>query len=256
MLDNDDDDDGALTDTDIEDGDSDGDDEDTETIFVNIVDNQVGTNINSSDTNEDETTNDDKIIRTVDHKNPIRYAKLPNLEVTMDEDNYDRLPPQQKQTFLWKAKDKRKHKDYKWDTVYNTEGRLAREQVIPNIPSPSRKARNAKSVEEIFEEFITNEVITNITDLTNAKVQLFTEQNPTWINSDKYSYVKPTTSEEIRVLLELMFIRGVMKQNLRNIHKVCFHKSSNPIYEATMGINRFKFLVRCIQLDDFTTRPQ
>ena len=86
MLDNDDDDDGALTDTDIEDGDSDGDDEDTETIFVNIVDNQVGTNINSSDTNEDETTNDDKIIRTVDHKNPIRYAKLPNLEVTMDED--------------------------------------------------------------------------------------------------------------------------------------------------------------------------
>ena len=62
MLDNDDEDDGALTDTDIEDGDSDDDDEDTETIFVNIVDNKVGTNINLSDTNEDETTNDDQII--------------------------------------------------------------------------------------------------------------------------------------------------------------------------------------------------
>ena len=99
-------------------------------------------------------------------------------------------------------------------------------------------------------------MITNITDLTNAKVQLFTEQNPTWINSETYSYVKPTTSEEIRVLLELMFIRGAMKQNLRNIHKVYFHKSSNPIYKTTMGINRFKLLVRCIQLDGFTTRPQ
>ena len=77
MLDNDDDDDGALTDTDIEDGDSDDDDEDTETNFVNIVDNEVGTNINSSDTNEDETTNDDEIIRTVDHNDPIRCAKLP-----------------------------------------------------------------------------------------------------------------------------------------------------------------------------------
>ena len=34
----------------------------------------------------------------------------------MNEDNYDRLSPQRKQSFLWKAKDKRKHKDYKWET--------------------------------------------------------------------------------------------------------------------------------------------
>ena len=39
----------------------------------------------------------------------------------MNEDNYDRLPPQRKQTFLWKDKDKQNHKDYKWHTVYNTE---------------------------------------------------------------------------------------------------------------------------------------
>ena len=102
----------------------------------------------------------------------------------MNQDNYDRLPPQQKQTFLWKAKDKRKHKDYKWDTVYNTEGRLAREQIIPNRPGPSRKIRNAKSIEEFFGEFITNEIINNITDLKNTKIQLFAEQNPTWNNSD------------------------------------------------------------------------
>ena len=166
-------------------------------------------------TNEDKTTNDDNIIQTVDHNNPIRRAKLPKLEETMNENNYDRLPPQRKQTYLWKAKDKQKHKDYKWDTVYNTEGRLAREQIIPNRPGASRKARSAKSIEEFFGEFITNEMI-NITDLTNAKIQLFTEQNPTWNDSDKFSCVKPTTSKEIRVLLELIleFIRAVMKQNL------------------------------------------
>ena len=119
----------------------------------------------------------------------------------MNEDNCDRLPPQQKQTFLWKAKDKRKHKDYKWNTVYNTEGRHAREQIIPNRPDPSRKGRNAKSIEELFGKFITNEMINNITDLTNATIQLFTEQNPTWNDSDKYPDIKPTTSEEIRALL-------------------------------------------------------
>ena len=95
MLDNDDDDDGALADTNIEDGDSDDDDdEDTETNFVNIVDNEVGTNINSSDTYKDETTNDGEFIRNADHNKPIRCAKLPNLEETMNEDNYDRLTTQ------------------------------------------------------------------------------------------------------------------------------------------------------------------
>ena len=110
--------DGALADADIYIyPDSDHDDEDTETSFVNIADNEVRTNKKSSDNNEDETTNDDEIIRTVDHNNPIRCTELPNLEETLNEDNYDRLPLQRKQTFLWKAKDKRKQKDYKLDTV-------------------------------------------------------------------------------------------------------------------------------------------
>ena len=66
ILDNDDEDDddvdvSALADTYIQDGNSDDDHEDTETNFVIIVDNDVGTIINSSDSNEDETTNDDKV---------------------------------------------------------------------------------------------------------------------------------------------------------------------------------------------------
>ena len=66
ILDNDDEDDddddvSALADTYIQDGNSDDDHEDTETNFVNIVDNNVGTIINSSDSNEDETTNDDEV---------------------------------------------------------------------------------------------------------------------------------------------------------------------------------------------------
>ena len=92
--------------------------------------------------------------------------------------------------------------------------------------------------------------------MTNPKIQVFTEQNPTCNGSDKHLYIKPTTSEEIRGLLGLMFIGGVMKQKLRNIYTDYFHKSSNPIYKATMGINCFKFLVRCIQFDNFTARPK
>ena len=42
-----------------------------------------------------------------------------------------------------------RNKEYKWD-IYNAEGTLAREQIIPNRPGPYRKARNAKSIEELF----------------------------------------------------------------------------------------------------------
>ena len=79
----------------------------------------------------------------------------------MIEDNYDRLQSEQKETSLWKAKDKRKYKDYKWDTVYNTEGRLAIEEIIPNSSGPSRRIRNTKSVEKLFGEFITREMMKN-----------------------------------------------------------------------------------------------
>ena len=77
----------------------------------------------------------------------------------MNEDNYDRLPSQRKETFPWKAKDKRKYKIYKWDTVYNTEGRSAIEEIISNSSGSSRRIRNAKSVENLFGEFITREMM-------------------------------------------------------------------------------------------------
>ena len=77
----------------------------------------------------------------------------------MNEDSHDRLTPQRKETSLWKAKDKRKYKDCKWDTVYNTEGRLAIEEIIPNSSGPSRRIRNAKSIEKLFGEFIAREMM-------------------------------------------------------------------------------------------------
>ena len=48
--------------------------------------------------------------------------------------------------------------DCKWDTVYNTEGRLAVEEIIPNSSGPSRRIRNAKSIEKLFGEFIAREM--------------------------------------------------------------------------------------------------
>ena len=72
----------------------------------------------------------------------------------MNQDNYDRLPVQRERTFLWKAKDKRKHKDYKWDIVYNTGRRLAREQTIPNRPGPSKNPETQNPLKRFSENLL------------------------------------------------------------------------------------------------------
>ena len=124
-----DNDDGALSDMSIDDvSDYDGVSDDEIPAVVNAVD--------ESD-EEDDTT------RTVDRniqQNRTRKHILKDLEDTMDETNYDRLPPQEPKTFLWKAKDPRKNKDYKWETVFNVEGRTGRENVILNRPGPTVRA--------------------------------------------------------------------------------------------------------------------
>ena len=60
-----------------------------------------------------------------------RKNNLKNLEEVMDKSNYDRLPPQEPQTFTW-AQKKGNGRSY--------EGRHGQEQVIRNAPRPSRRA--------------------------------------------------------------------------------------------------------------------
>ena len=87
---------------------------------------------------EDDTT------RTVDQniqQKQTRKDILKYLEGTMDETNYNRLPPQEPKTFLRKATNPRKNKDHKWETIFNIEGRTSCENVIPNRPGPIVRAR-------------------------------------------------------------------------------------------------------------------
>ena len=69
------DDDGALNGTDIEYGDCNNDDEEAETSFGIIVNNNVGTNILSHHSYEEEITNGDGNIENNDHNYPVQNYK-------------------------------------------------------------------------------------------------------------------------------------------------------------------------------------
>ena len=223
--------------------------------YDDVSDDEIPAVVNAVDESDEE----DDTTRTVDRniqQNRTRKHILKDLEDTMDETNYDRLPPQEPKTFLWKAKDPRKNKDYKWETVFNVEGRTGRENVIPNRPGPRVRARQAESLTDLFSGYITEEMVILVRDCTNAKISKIKETKPEISESDKHTYLKETTNEEIRAFFGLLFIRGALKQNLRSTNKLFHHKSSNSCFKATMSLNRFKFLVATMQFDNSEDRQE
>ena len=106
-----------------------------------------------------------------------------------------------------------------------------------------------------FELFFIENMIKQITDNTNKKIDAFLEKYGEKIESDdKLTHVKSTNPNEIRAFLGLFYLRGAMKLNLRNIHDVFYHKSSNVSFRATMSRKRFSFLCLVTQFDDASTR--
>ena len=93
-------------------------------------------------------------------------------------------------------------RDYKWEILYNTELRRANEQIIRNRPGPSNEAKNAKTIEDLFAEIVTNDMKNNITSFTNIKIQFMTAQQPSWNDSDKYSHVKQLLVKRFELYLD------------------------------------------------------
>ena len=170
----------------------------------------------------------------------------------MDENNYDMVPHQPEETYEWTSKDKKKKK-YSWNTVVGNEGRRGNEQIIRNKPGPSRRAQAAKSRTELFDLFITEEMIESIVIHTNAKINQVRESND-YARSSKNPYYKVTDIMEIRALFGLIYLRGAIRQNFKNLSDVWWHRSSSSIFSSTMSRNRFYFLLAVLHFDDYTNR--
>ena len=210
----------------------------------------------SADASSDEDDSDD--VRRVRHRR-VRKNLLATLEDTINEINYDSLPPQAPKTFNYISSDKKT--TYIWKTDGNaSQGRRNNANIFRNQPGPSRFVKtNHPNITpiEAFELFITEDMIRDITSLTNSKIEQFlTRYDANLPKNNKLSHVKVTNDTEVRAFLGLMYIKGALKLNLRNTMDIFYHRSSNISFRATMSRNRFALLCRFIQFDDATTREE
>jgi len=119
----------------------------------------------------------------------------------------------------------------------------------------THKTTENLSISEIFKKIMSNEIIDIIVRCTNKKaLATFEEYNKN--NSEKDPCVwKNITSQELYAFLGVLICAGANNSNIDHINEMC-KSSSFPLYRATMGINRFKSILRFIRFDDFNTRQQ
>ena len=248
--------DGNLTESDIESFEGSGDEEIYEMgNEVGIAEEDSGEEGEEGEVGNGSASEDEDEQERVPLRREMRKQIFKNLDDRLDDTNYDDLPAQEDETYVYVSRDKKT--TVTWKTNQVTTGRMPSRNVIRNRPGATSLTRNAKTPVKAWQLFITNRMIEAITLFTNKRIDDFRERFQELLEqSNKYAYYERTNENEIRALLGLFYLRGALKLNLRKTNDVFYHKSSNDVFSATMNVKRFQFLCRFLAFDDFTTRRE
>ncbi len=190
----------------------------------------------------------------VPHK--IRYKSLD--EVT-DLDKYDPLPlPEVNERVAYNTKDGKN--EIAWNSRKqnrNGRGRAVNHNVIVGREGPRGVARDANTEVKAWNLFINNEMLELIIKGTNDKITDFREKfNDRLERSNKYAHSKLADITEVRAVLGIMYLRAAKHLNLQSTKDVFHHESALVIFQSTMSVNRFLFLVRMFSFDDKETQKE
>ena len=72
----------------------------------------------------------------------------------------------------------------------------------------------------------------------------------------EYDIISWNIINEIRALIGLFYLRGVLDQNLHSVKDLFYLNSSCDVFAATMNYMRFYFLSQMVQFDDKETRAE
>ena len=118
-------------------------------------------------------------------------------------------------------------------------------------PGPTQQASQADTPEKCFSLFFLDEVISEIVQWTNQKIDTealkYKQQTAT---------LQRTTAEEIRAMLGVLIFSGYRRDNHLSTKDVWSPTFGANFYRAAMSEARFTFLLNCIRFDDFHTREQ
>ena len=222
-------------------GDDDGDD-------TNVEERQDDPNLDSDASDTEETLS-----------TPVRRKQkfTSGLDVT-DIDNFDAIPEQVDEKFVWsnKAGERIEWTTRKQNSTTNPTRRgrrPARDLPQPGGPTAYARAR-ATTPGTLWTAMMTDETLLKIVNYTNQKITMLRAILGDRLVANKTTFCGLTSLVEVRAWFGLLYIRGALQLNLRLVDDVWYHETANNLFSATMSRKRFTLLSRIITFDDFSTR--
>lgn len=121
--------------------------------------------------------------------------------------------------------------------------------IVLHLPGVKGPARDAKSILEAWKLFFPDVVIEDITHHTNIRLRKIRQ------NYQRESDVLDTNAEEIKALLGLLYMAGVLRSSHLNVSDLWTTDGTAPeIFRMVMSYKRFYLLLRALRFDDEATR--
>nr|CAI5831227.1 unnamed protein product [Callosobruchus analis] len=140
--------------------------------------------------------------------------------------------------------------DYRWTTeVPERRGRLQSKNLVVHLPGIKGKAKDATNILEFWNVLLDDEILSVIVTHTNQEIVRKTQNI-----ANLQSYQDPTTIVEIKALIGLLYKAGVKRNSGLNVFELWSLRDGESIFRMTMPLNRFKFLISALRLDDKSTR--
>lgn len=135
--------------------------------------------------------------------------------------------------------------NFEWRSTPPLQGRTKIHNLYRFTAGP--KVRNEMlSPKNAWDKFVTAEMVEEIIICTNREANRILEaKGKVWPKIEK---------DEMNAFFGLLLLAGVEKNWDTPVRELFLDKSSNPLYKATMAVNRFENIRRFIRFDDRRTR--
>ncbi|XP_066260450.1 piggyBac transposable element-derived protein 4-like [Euwallacea similis] len=128
-------------------------------------------------------------------------------------------------------------------------GRTRKENLIKDLPGVKTCLKHVKKESEIFSHFFSDKILNDIVIHTNQHILG---------NRDNYQREKDakiTDLYEVKALIGLLYLSGVLKSNRLNLDEMWDKNGTGvELFRLTMPQQRFRFLMQHLRFDDGTTR--
>lgn len=127
--------------------------------------------------------------------------------------------------------------------------RTRQQNIVTHLPGVRPAGKNSKTPKECFLLFLDDSIIEKIVTYTNIKVEKDSEKN----KNDRSTY--KTNIAEIKAFIGLLILSGLVKSGHQNLDDLWnADKLGIGIFQTTMNLKRFRFLLRYVRFDDINSR--